>query len=131
MGFEEKTKILIVEDSDVIRKNIGSALRTLGYVHITGLSNGKAALEFLETNRVDLVVADWYMEPIDGIELVKNLRESPAHKEVAYVMLTGETAKEKVMHALKCGIDAYIVKPFTLNILGIKIHEVLKRRGKI
>lgn len=131
MSFEEKIKILVVEDSDVIRKNIGSSLRTLGYVNITGLSNGKAALEFLETNKVDLIVSDWYMEPVDGISLIKNLRESPIHKNVTFVMLSGETAKEKVMSALKSGIDGYIVKPFTLNMLGIKIHEALKKRGKV
>jgi two-component system chemotaxis response regulator CheY len=130
MGMEDELKILIVEDAEAIRHNISQGLRALGFKQVTCVSNGQAALEFLQVNKADVVLSDWYMEPINGLQLLKQIRGSADHSHVVFIMLSGETAKAKVIEAIKSGIDGYIVKPFTVNAIGIQIHEALKRQKK-
>jgi two-component system chemotaxis response regulator CheY len=131
VGIEEKVQILVAEDGEVFRRNISAGLRVLGYRQITCVSNGQAALDFLLVNPVDLVISDWYMEPVSGLDLVRWVRGDPGRNNMAFLMLSGESAKEKVIEAVRAGIDGYVVKPFTVNMLGAKIQDALKKRNLI
>ncbi|MBA7597775.1 MAG: response regulator [Calditrichaeota bacterium] len=118
--------ILFVEDSPTMRRIIANSLRQVGFDEIIEAENGVDALEKLEGKEVDLVVTDWNMPEMNGAELVKTLREMPPYAEVPIVMITTRGMKDDVMTAMKLGVNGYIVKPFTPEILQEKLRSILR-----
>lgn len=118
--------ILFVEDSPTMRRIIANSLRQVGFDEIIEAENGVDALEKLEGKEVDLVVTDWNMPEMNGAELVKTLREMPPYAEVPIVMITTRGMKDDVMTAMKLGVNGYIVKPFTPEILQEKLKSILR-----
>ncbi len=125
MAKESKT-ILFVEDSPTMRRIIANSLRQVGFDDIIEAENGVDALEKLEGREIDLVVTDWNMPEMNGAELVKTLREMPAYAEVPIVMITTRGMKDDVMTAMKLGVNGYIVKPFTPEILQEKLKSIIR-----
>ncbi len=125
MAKEPKT-ILFVEDSPTMRRIIANSLRQIGFEEIIEAENGVDALEKLEGKEIDLVVTDWNMPEMNGAELVKTLREMPAYAEVPIVMITTRGVKDDVIAAMKLGVNGYIVKPFTPEILQEKLKSVIR-----
>lgn len=125
MAKEPKT-ILFVEDSPTMRRIIANSLRQVGFEDIIEAENGVDALEKLEGREIDLVVTDWNMPEMNGAELVKTLREMPAYAEVPIVMITTRGMKDDVMTAMKLGVNGYIVKPFTPEILQEKLKSIIR-----
>ncbi len=119
-------KILFVEDSPTMRRIIANSLRQVGFDEIIEAENGVDALEKLEGKEIDLVVTDWNMPEMNGAELVKTLREMPAYAEVPIVMITTRGMKDDVMTAMKLGVNGYIVKPFTPEILQEKLRSIIR-----
>ena len=118
--------ILFVEDSPTMRRIIANSLRQVGFDEIIEAENGVDALEKLEGKEIDLVVTDWNMPEMNGAELVKTLREMPPYAEVPIVMITTRGMKDDVMTAMKLGVNGYIVKPFTPEILQEKLKSILR-----
>ncbi len=118
--------ILFVEDSPTMRRIIANSLRQVGFDEIIEAENGVDALEKLEGKEVDLVVTDWNMPEMNGAELVKTLREMPSYAEVPIIMITTRGMKDDVMTAMKLGVNGYIVKPFTPEILQEKLKSILR-----
>ena len=118
--------ILFVEDSPTMRRIIANCLRQVGFDEIIEAENGVDALEKLEGKKVDLVVTDWNMPEMNGAELVKTLREMPTYAEVPIIMITTRGMKDDVMTAMKLGVNGYIVKPFTPEILQEKLKSILR-----
>ncbi len=117
--------VLFVEDSPTMRRIIANSLRRLGFADIIEAENGIDALEKLEGNMVNLVVTDWNMPEMNGAELVKVLRSKPEFSMVPIVMITTRGMKDDVITAMKLGVNAYVIKPFTPEILKQKLDSVL------
>ncbi len=118
-------KIMLVDDSRTIRNIQKNVLKQLDYTDIVEAEDGVIALDkFTETNP-DLCLIDWNMPNMDGITLVRKIRE--INKTVPLIMCTTEAEKTRVIEAIKAGVNNYIVKPFTVESLGEKINQTLSK----
>lgn len=117
-------KILVVDDSSTMRRIIKNTLNKLGYEAFEEAGDGVEALKKLEG--IGLVITDWNMPNMDGLTLVKAIRSEEKYKSVPIIMVTTEAAKEEVVEAIKAGVNNYVVKPFTPDILKQKLEQVLK-----
>jgi two-component system chemotaxis response regulator CheY len=117
-------KILVVDDSATMRRIIMKHLNDAGYTGTVEAENGLEAISRMEG--VELVLTDWNMPVMDGMSLVKELRQNPAYSRVPIVMITSIGARKEVVEALKQGVNNYIVKPFTPSILIEKIKSVIE-----
>jgi two-component system, chemotaxis family, chemotaxis protein CheY len=117
------TKALVVDDSRAIRMLLTNILRQLGY-EVQQAANGREALEVIEAgnDRVRLVLADWNMPEMNGLELLKRLRQDHAVSSMAVVMVTTETEIDRITEALDAGANEYVMKPFTEEILRDKLQ---------
>jgi two-component system chemotaxis response regulator CheY len=118
-------KVLFVEDSLTMRRIIANSLKQVGFDNIIEAENGADAIEKLAGQAIDLVVTDWNMPEMNGAELVQVLRSLPQYQEVPIVMVTTRGMQEDVITAMKLGVNGYIIKPFTPEILGEKIKSVM------
>jgi two-component system chemotaxis response regulator CheY len=118
-------KALIVDDSKTIRVILGRILRDLGY-ETCEAANGLEGLKVMESEKtkVDLVLADWNMPEMNGLEMLKRLRQNPDLTSLKVVMVTTETELDHVTSALEAGADEYVMKPFTKEILREKLELV-------
>lgn len=115
-------KFLIVDDSSTMRRIIKNSLKRIGFEDILEAENGKQALEIF--NDVDMILTDWNMPEMDGLEFVKRVRST--NKQIPILMVTTNAAKDDIVEALKNGVNNYIVKPFTPETLKEKVESVLK-----
>jgi two-component system chemotaxis response regulator CheY len=116
------SKALVVDDSKTIRMIIRRILIELGY-QVCEAGNGIEALKVLETERaeVELVLADWNMPEMNGLELVKQLRQIPELSSLKVIMVTTETEMSQMASALEAGANEYVMKPFSKDILMEKL----------
>ncbi len=119
---------LIADDQESVRKTIRDMLRAIGYRNFLLAEDGDAALAKLRTDRVDFIVCDWYMPRLSGLEVLLRIRAEEAWRELPFIMITGEVETAAVAQAIEAEVDAYLVKPFTTELLHRKIRQVLKRR---
>ena len=119
------SKALIVDDSKTIRMILGRILRELGY-EVCEAIDGKDALKVIEAQKaaVDLVLADWNMPEMNGLDLVKHLRQNPDLASTKVIMVTTETEADHIASALEAGANEYVMKPFTKDILREKLELV-------
>ena len=117
------SKALVVDDSRAVRMLIGRTLKELGF-EVREAGNGREALEVLaaENNAVSLVLADWNMPEVNGLELLKSLRQKPELASMVVVMVTTETEVGQMVAALEAGANEYVMKPFTKDILVEKLQ---------
>ncbi len=118
-------KALVVDDSRAIRMILAKTLRDLGF-EISEAANGKEALAVIEDDKTatTLVLADWNMPEINGLDMVKRLRQDPALASLVVVMVTTETELNQMAAALEAGANEYVMKPFTKDILLEKLQLV-------
>ncbi|MDZ7639507.1 MAG: response regulator [Bryobacterales bacterium] len=116
-------KALVVDDSRAVRMLLAKILCDLGY-ETCEASNGIEALKVIESEgaSVRLVLADWNMPEMNGLELLRKLRENPALASLAVVMVTTETGLDQMVTALEAGANEYVMKPFTKDILVGKLQ---------
>ena len=115
-------KLLLVDDSSTMRRIQKTQLSSLGIVDIVEAGNGVQALEVLHGNLgFDIVLLDWNMPEMNGLELLKNIRANDAWKGIKVIMCTSESDKGRVMEALAAGANNYIVKPFTPETIKEKL----------
>jgi CheY-like chemotaxis protein len=117
--------ILIVEDSDIQREICIAQLQQIGFEKITGATNGKEALEYLENNSVDFILSDWNMPELNGLELLKKVKGNTALKDIPFLILTINNDEDKNQEALNLGAIDYIVKPLMPDDLHFKIRKIL------
>ncbi len=118
-------RILLVDDSQTMRSITRSVLATLGHNEIQEAGDGRAGLEILGTFKADLILCDWNMPVMDGLEFVQTLRRTDAITPI--IMVTTESEMSRVLQAIKAGVDHYVVKPFTPDLLRARIAETLKQ----
>jgi len=119
-------RVLFAEDSPTMRRIIANSLRRLGFADIIEAENGVDALSKLEGHKIDLVITDWNMPEMNGADLVKTLRSMPEYGEVPIVMITTRGMKDDVMTAMRLGVNGYVIKPFTPDVLRTKLELVMK-----
>jgi two-component system, chemotaxis family, chemotaxis protein CheY len=118
-------KALIVDDSKAIRMILGRILRELGY-EVCEAVDGKDALKVIESEKaaVQLVLADWNMPEMNGLDLIKHLRHNPELASLKVIMVTTETEVDHIVSALEAGANEYVMKPFTKDIIRGKLEMV-------
>jgi two-component system chemotaxis response regulator CheY len=118
-------KALVVDDSRAVRIILARTLKELGY-EVREAANGREALEVIEAEKtsVTLVLADWNMPEMNGLELLKRLRQSPELSRLVVIMVTTETELDQMSAALEAGANEYVMKPFTKEILVEKLQLV-------
>jgi two-component system chemotaxis response regulator CheY len=118
-------KALVVDDSRAVRMILSKTLKEIGF-EVREAANGREALAVIESEKaaVTLVLADWNMPEINGLELVKQLRQQPDLSSLVVVMVTTETELDQMVAALEAGANEYIMKPFTKDILIEKLQMV-------
>ncbi len=128
--FDPNMKILVVDDFSTMRRIVKNVLKQLGYKNIDEAEDGAEALSKLKSKGFDFVVSDWNMPNMDGLEMLHKIRTDPELKELPVLMVTAEAEKDKVITALKAGVNNYIVKPFTAETLKQKMDQIFEKLGK-
>lgn len=124
MAFDLSMKILVVDDFSTMRRIIKNILKQIGFANIDEAENGQVALSKIVDGNYDFVVSDWNMPEMTGIELLKEVRANAGTKDLPFLMVTAEAKKENVVEAVKAGVNNYIVKPFTAEVLKDKISKI-------
>lgn len=128
-----KVKILIVDDSPTTRKIIRNALTSDGFKFLEEAADGEQAWQMLtkETTAFDLVIADWHMPNLSGLELLEKIRSSEKFKSLAVVMATAERNKEEVIKVLDLGVSGFILKPYEQKTLLSAVHKIIFKLGTV
>jgi DNA-binding response OmpR family regulator/Tfp pilus assembly protein PilF len=119
---------LIVDDTKAIPQLVKGMLRPGGYKEFHVANNGQQALVALKRYSFNCIIADWHMPEMTGIELLRSVRNDPDLFTIPFLMLSGSTSPEEVLHALEEGVDGYIIKPFNANGLMNSVKKVMSRR---
>jgi len=119
-------KILIVDDSPTMRRILVNTVIKAGYLSIKEAEDGKDALAKMMAGKFDLLMTDWNMPNMSGLELVEAVRADANFKGIPILMVTTRNLKEDIVNAIKSGVNGYIVKPFDAKTLNAKINEIMK-----
>ena len=122
-----KMKILIVDDFATMRRIVRNVLKQIGFTNMAEAENGKAALKVLKKENIDLIMCDWNMPEMPGIELLKAIKSDDELKSIPFVMVTAEAQKDNIIEAVKAGVSSYIVKPFTAETVTEKLNAIFKK----
>jgi len=123
-----KMRILVVDDFSTMRRILKNILKQIGYTDIEEAEDGNGALAKLRQDKYDLVVSDWNMPNMSGLDLLKAIRADSALNGTPVLMVTAEAKKENVVEAIKAGVNNYVVKPFTAEVLREKIEKVFDNK---
>ena len=118
--------VLVVEDAIFVRNFIMIALRTIGISNITEADNGKSALAELKKNNIDLVLSDWHMPEMEGIDLLQAMRADEKLKHIPFLMLTSDVSQDNVRDAIESGVSDFLAKPFRHAPLIQKVKRLLE-----
>jgi two-component system chemotaxis response regulator CheY len=124
-----RMKVLVVDDFATMRKIVRNILKQIGFEDITEAEDGSAALRVIKNEPIGLVVTDWNMPNMSGLDLLREIRQNPETARLPVLMVTAEGLKENVMDAVKAGVNNYVVKPFTAEVLHEKIETIFKRQA--
>ena len=125
MAVDQSTPILVVDDYKTMVRIVRNLLHQLGFDNVDEASDGAGALAKLRARRFGLVISDWAMEPMSGLELLQAMRADPDLKTLPFIMITAENRKERIAKAEQAGADGYIVKPFGAEALRERIARVM------
>ncbi|MFP4126375.1 MAG: response regulator [Alphaproteobacteria bacterium] len=125
MALDKDMPILIVDDYKTMLRIIRNLLKQLEFNNIDEATDGGTALEKLKEKAYGLVISDWNMQPMTGLELLRSVRADGGLKQTPFIMITAESKTENVVAAKEAGVNNYIVKPFNAETLKSKIESVL------
>jgi two-component system chemotaxis response regulator CheY len=124
MPIDTSMKVLVVDDFATMRRIVKGVLRQLGFSNIIEAEDGSVALTELKKEKIGLIVSDWNMPNMTGLDLLKAVRGDGELKTIPFIMVTAEGQKENVIEAVKAGVSNYVVKPFTPETFGEKLQKV-------
>jgi two-component system, chemotaxis family, chemotaxis protein CheY len=126
MAVDKNMRILVVDDFQTMRRIIVNLLRQLGFTNMVEADDGATAWERLQGGeQVDLIISDWNMPKMTGIDFLKNVRTHEKLKALPFIMVTAEGKRENVIAAVQAGVSNYIVKPFNAATLKEKLVKVV------
>jgi two-component system, chemotaxis family, chemotaxis protein CheY len=131
--LDKNMKILVVDDFSTMRRIVRNLLVELGFTNtlIQEAEDGNAALALLRSAPIDLVVTDWNMPNMTGIELLRAIRADAALKAMPVLMVTAENNRDQIIAAAQSGVNGYIVKPFTAVTLREKLDKIFERLAAV
>jgi two-component system chemotaxis response regulator CheY len=125
MSVDMQMSILIVDDYKTMLRIIRNLLKQLGFNNVDEATDGSMALQKLRDKEYGLVISDWNMEPMTGIQLLREVRADSKLKALPFIMITAESKTENVIAAKEAGVNNYIVKPFNAATLKTKLASVI------
>ena len=126
MPADPNMKILVVDDMSTMRRIVKNILKQLGFNNLEEAENGQEALTKLKADTYGVVVSDWNMPVMMGIDLLRAIRADEKLKKIPVLMVTAEAQKENLMEAVQAGVSNYVVKPFTAETMQEKINKIFK-----
>ena len=125
MAVDKNMKILVVDDFQTMRRIVINLLKQLGFSNVAEASDGKIALDKVMAEDFDLIISDWNMPNMSGLDFLKHIRADENKKKIPFIMVTAEGKKENVIAAVHAGVSNYIVKPFNAATLREKMVKVI------
>ena len=125
MTIDTSLDVLIVDDYKTMLRIIRNLLKQIGFENVDEAADGTEALGKLRAKRYGLVISDWNMSPMTGLELLQAVRAEAKLAAIPFIMITAESKTENVVAAKQAGVSNYIVKPFNAETLQGKIEKVL------
>ncbi|MFK0298336.1 response regulator [Brevundimonas sp. NPDC090276] len=125
MAADKSMNVLVVDDYKSMVRIVRGMLNQLGFVNVDDAPDGAAAMALLKEKSYGLVLSDWNMQPVTGLELLKQVRAEERTKATPFVMVTAEAKVENVIAARQAGVNNYVIKPFTLAVLKQKLTSVI------
>ncbi len=125
MAVDKAMPILIVDDYKTMLRILRNLLKQLSFNNVDEAIDGASALKKLREKKFALVISDWNMEPMTGLELLREVRADMQLKETPFIMITAESKTENVVAAKAAGVSNYIIKPFNANTLKQKLTSVI------
>jgi len=128
MPLDLNMNVLVVDDFLTMRRILKNILKQVGFKKMEEAEDGAQALDMIKNAdpQFDLIIADWNMPKMTGIELLKAIRADPELKHLPVIMVTAEAQKSRVLEAVQAGVSNYIVKPFTAETVKTKLEQVFK-----
>ncbi len=124
MLTDKSIKILIVDDYKTMLRIIRNVLRQIGLVNVDEANDGAEALAMLRVSDYGLVISDWNMQPVTGLDLLQQVRADAKLARLPFIMVTAESKVENIVAAKQAGVSNYVVKPFSADTLRSKIDAV-------
>ncbi len=124
--MDSDIKVLVVDNSVPMRRAIRGIFRQIGFKNIIWAGDGSEALEKLRKEKAGLIVSDWDMPKMNGLELLKAVRGDEGLEDIPFIMITAEVGKENVLKAVKAGVSCYITRPFTFETVSRKVKKLFK-----
>lgn len=119
-------KFLIVDDFSTMRRMVKSVLNELGYSNVTEADDGSTALPLLRDGDFDFLITDWNMPGMPGLDLLKAVRANAKLAKLPVLMLTAEAKRDQIVEAAQAGVNGYVIKPFTADVLKKKLTKILE-----
>ena len=131
MELDKSLRVLVAEDNPNLRKVIVNIVKKIGFAEIVEADDGQHAWELIEQGGVDIVLTDWNMPRMTGLDLLQKIREAPKPiSNIPFLMITAADTKNAILSAGQEGADAYIIKPFSVNTIVEKIEEAVQKRAQ-
>lgn len=127
-SLDRNIPILVVDDFSTMRRIVKNCLKQLGFENITEAEDGEIALSKLNQSDFRLIISDWNMPNMMGIDLLKAVRSDSRFKGIPFLMVTAESQKENVLEAAKAGVSNYVIKPFTAEVLEQKMEAIFSKK---
>ena len=126
MTVDKAMNVLVVDDYQTMIRIIKNLLKQIGFTNVDEAASGEEALSRIRNKTYGLIISDWNMEPMTGLDLLQQVRGSEEYySDVPFIMVTAESKTENVIAARKAGVNNYIVKPFNAETLKTKIASVI------
>ena len=129
MSIPRDTRVLVVDDFESMRRIVRQLLHDMGSRDITLADAGSTALAMLRQGSFGLLVTDWHMPQMDGIDLVRAVRADPRLHPIPILMVSAQATREQIVEAVNAGVNDYVVKPFTPQTLQAKIAKLFEPPG--
>ena len=123
--MKKDLRFLVVDDFSTMRRIVKNLLHDLGYANVQEADDGKTALPMLQAEPFDVLITDWNMPGMPGLDLLKAVRSDPKLAKMPVLMLTAEAKREQIIEAAQAGVNGYVIKPFTAITLKEKIDKIL------
>ncbi len=121
----KQLSILVVEDNLTMRRIVCDLLGQLGFKNVVQAVDGTDALAKLREKKTEFIISDWHMEPMTGLDLLRQVRADTELKAIPFLMVTAESKPENIIAAKQSGVSNYIIKPFSASTLKAKMISIL------
>jgi len=127
MAVDRNLRILLVDDQNTFLEIMRAILRQLGFRYVDEARDGAKAIDALRgaVDPYGLVISDWNMQPMTGLQLLQTVRAEPALAAIPFIMVTGEASKDRVVAAAGAGVTAYLAKPVSVDSVKKRLVKVL------